>query len=234
MLTDGPALRSVLLDQGVLAGVGSQAVLIDLSTIDVPTSQEIAHAADVQSIQYVRGAVSGTPQVVREGSASLLISGNPAAITSVETVLTDIAPTLSIVGNNEEARVVKIMVNSLLGGTTQMLAEATVVCEAQGIPREIFLQVLESTVIASRFSSYKSAALLQRDYKPTFTTADMCKDMTLATELGASVGVTLPIANLVREQLEAACTAGYQSHDFLSLICLLQLLSGQSPDINGD
>lgn len=234
MLSDGPAVRSVLLGLGVVSNMREEATLVDLSTIDVSTSQDLARTADQHGIHYVRGAVSGTPAVVREGTASLLLSGDPTAILSIERVLREIAPTFSVLGTHEEARVVKILINSMLGGTAQMLAEATVACEAQGIPRETLLNALESTVIASRFSTYKSQALQERDFRPTFTTADMRKDLNLATDLARSVGVVMPVADLVGKQLDATCNAGFQSQDFLSLICYLQQSSGVAPDISGD
>ncbi len=56
--------------------------------------------------------------------------------------------------------------------------------EASGISRDTLLSALDSTVIASKFLSYEGGALKNRDHAPTFTTADMAKDMTLATGQG--------------------------------------------------
>lgn len=230
MLTNGTALRAVLLDGGGISAMKDGATLVDLSTVDVPASEAIAAAASARGIHYVRGAVSGTPPVVRAGNASLLLSGPAEALAAAAPVLDDIASAHSVVGSAEEARVVKIAVNSMLGGTMQMLAEAVAMAEASGVDRQVFLDALDGTVISSRFVTYKGAALRSRDYAPTFTTADMKKDMTLAKEQGEAVGVPMSIATGVIDALTAAIEAGYGAEDFLSLYRVVQQKSGLAVD----
>ena len=201
MLTHGEALTSVLLEQGALEAMKTGSTLVDLSTVDVASSERIASAAESLGVRYLRGAVSGTPPVVRAGNAALLLSGPADAIDAAAPVLDDITTAHSVVGDSEQARVVKIAVNSMLGGTMQLLAEATVMAEAAGVDRSVFLDALDSTVMASRFVSYKGAALRTRDYAPTFTTSDMKKDMTLAADLAQSNGVATPVGSAVLTQL---------------------------------
>ncbi len=230
MLTNGQALTSVLLEQGALASMQPGATLVDLSTVDVSSSGQIAAAAEARGVKYLRGAVSGTPAVVRDGAASLLLSGPADALTAAAAVLADVASKHSVVGDAEQARVVKIAVNSMLAGSMQLLAEATVMAEAAGVERTVFLDALDSTVMASRFVSYKGAAMRTRNYQPTFTTVDMSKDMTLASDLARSFGVPLPVGEAVLAQLAAAVDAGYGADDFLSLLRVEQAASGRAVD----
>ena len=127
--------------------------------------------------------------------------------------------------------IVKIGINAMLGGTTQMLAESVAMAEASGVPREVFLDAVDASVLGSRFMSYKCAALRARDYNPTFTTTDMKKDLTLATDQAASVGMSAPLAHIVLDQLGRAIDAGYGADDFLALFCLQQQEAGQDRDI---
>jgi 3-hydroxyisobutyrate dehydrogenase-like beta-hydroxyacid dehydrogenase len=231
MLTHGAALRSVLLDGGALAAMAPGATLVDLSTVDVASSQAVAEAADAAGVKYVRGAVSGTPPVVRSGAASLLLSGPADALTAAHAVLVDLTPNHAVVGDREQARVVKIAVNSMLGGTMQLLAEATVLAEASGVDRSVFLDALDATVMSSRFVTYKGVALRSRDYAPTFTTVDLQKDLRLAQTLADASGVALPAGSAVLGQVAAAVEGGYGADDFLSLLCVEQLASGLEPDL---
>ena len=231
MVTHGQALRSVLLEQGALAAMAPGSVLVDLSTVDVASSQAVAAAAEAAGVDYVRGAVSGTPPVVRGGNAALLLSGTSDAIAKAKPVLDELAPNHVIVGEGEQARIVKIGINAMLGGTTQMLAESVAMAEASGVPREVFLDAVDASVLGSRFMSYKGAALRGRDYTPTFTTTDMKKDLTLANDQAAAVGMSAPLFALVLAQLGAAIEAGYGADDFLSLFCLQQEAAGQPTDI---
>ena len=231
MLTHGEALTSVVLEQGALEAMRAGSTLVDLSTVDVASSERIASAAQALGVRYLRGAVSGTPPVVRAGNAALLLSGPADAIDAAGPVLDDITAAHTVVGDAEQARVVKIAVNSMLGGTMQLLAEATLMAEAAGVERSVFLDALDSTVMASRFVSYKGAALRDRDYAPTFTTSGMLKDMALAADLAQSNGVGLPVGRAVLTQLAKAVDAGYGPDDFLSLFCVEQAEAGQPVDL---
>ena len=230
-LTDGPALVDVLLDQGGLAALAPGTTLVDLSTVDVASSERVAAAAAEHGIAYVRGAVSGSPLVVRSGAASLLLSGPADAIASARDVLADVTAALHVLGEGEQARVVKIAVNSMLGATMQLLAEATVLVESAGVEREAFLDALDGTVMASRFVSYKGAALRARDYAATFRMIDMRKDLDLAVSLGAASGVPLPVASAVLARTEEAVAAGYADDDFLALVCVEQAAAGRAVDL---
>jgi 3-hydroxyisobutyrate dehydrogenase-like beta-hydroxyacid dehydrogenase len=231
MLTNGAALRSVLIDQGALDAMAPGSVLVDLSTVDVTSSLEVAAAAATHGIAYLRGAVSGTPPVVRGGNAALLLSGPADALSAALPVLEELAPRHVLVGEGEEARVVKIGINAMLGGTMQMLAESVAMAEAAGVPRTVFLDAVDASVLGSRFMSYKGAALRERDYAPTFTTVDMRKDLTLARDQAAAAGLSAPLIAVVLEQLGRAVDAGYGADDFLSLFCLQQAEAGQPRDL---
>lgn len=231
MVMNGDALRSVLLEQGALAAMARGSVLVDLSTVDVESSEEIAAAAKAAGIAYVRGAVSGTPPVVRSGNAALLLSGDTQAIALAQPVLDELAPHHAVVGEGEQARVVKIAINAMLGGTMQLLAEAVAVAEASGVPRETFLDAVDVSVLGSRFIAYKGAALRGRDYAPTFSTSGMKKDLALATDQAARVGTRLPLAEVVLAQLSKAVESGYADDDFLSLMCLQQETGGVAKDV---
>ncbi len=222
MLTDGRALRAVLLEAGAVAAMQPGSLLIDLSTIDVATSVDIADACTLAGVEYVRGAVSGTPPVVRSGNATLLLSAAPESLEAAQPYLADITPSTIVLGAREESRVVKIAINGMLAGTMQLLAEATLLAEASGVSREDFLAALDGSVLGSRFISYKGAALKVNNFEATFTTRDMAKDVSLAIDQAAAVGVAAPAAIMVRDQLAAAIEAGYGALDFASLFTLLQ------------
>jgi 3-hydroxyisobutyrate dehydrogenase-like beta-hydroxyacid dehydrogenase len=230
ILTDGQALRDVLLDRGAVAAMREGSTLVDLSTVDVASSRAVSAAAAARGVRYVRGGVSGTAAVVGSGAAGLLLSAPPDALDAARPVLDDITTRQVVVGEDEEARVVKLAVNMLLAGTTQVLAEAVVMAEASGVPRETVLDAMDSTVMSSAFLTYKGGALRSRDYTTTFRTDDMRKDARLALEQAQAVGVPMPVMDGVRAQLDAACDRGWADDDFLVLARLVQQRAGRPVD----
>jgi 3-hydroxyisobutyrate dehydrogenase-like beta-hydroxyacid dehydrogenase len=222
MLTDGVALRSVMIDHGAIAAMSAGSCLVDLSTVDIASSEAVADKATHHGVLYLRGAVSGTPSVVRAGASGLLLSGPTAAYDAARAVLTEITDLHVVLGDREESRVVKLAVNLILAGTMELLAEAMVMSEASGVPREVLLDALDSTVISSRFLTYKAAALRARDYSATFRAVDMYKDVSLAVDQASSAGIPMPTTLCVRDQLAAVCSAGWADDDFMAVTRLLQ------------
>ncbi|CUR55507.1 putative 6-phosphogluconate dehydrogenase [metagenome] len=230
ILTDGHALRDVLIGLGTVAAMKPGTLLIDFSTVDVPSSEAVATEAASRGVLYLRGGVSGTAAVVTAGNAGLLLSGPGQAIAAAGPVLDEISAHQVVVGTGEESRIIKLAANMLLAGTMQVVAEAVVMAESSGVPRGVVLDALDSTVMSSKFLTYKGSALRSRDYDATFRTADLRKDVTLALGQAAGVGVPMPVTENVRAQLDAACEQGWAEDDFLSLVRLAQRLADQPVD----
>lgn len=230
VVTDGAALRSIFDDQGALAAMNPGVCLVELSTIDVASSAHLAAACAGRGLAYVSGAVSGTAAVVRAGAAGLLLSGSESSLATAEGLLADLSPNRVVVGAAEEAKVAKLATNMLLAATMQGLSEALVMAEAAGLSRESLLTALDSTVLSSRFLSFKGGALRAREYAATFRTADLLKDVDLALDQAAPGGLSLPATATIRDGLVRAVDAGYAEDDFLSMLKVIQAESGQPVD----
>jgi 3-hydroxyisobutyrate dehydrogenase-like beta-hydroxyacid dehydrogenase len=235
ILTDGRAVRSVLADGGVVAAMPPGSVLVELSTIDAESMAAVGRAGAEHGVAIVSGAMSGTPAVIARGAAAAVLSGPPAAIAAATPAIEAFTARIVTFGEDlAEAKLLKIGVNAFLAGTMELIAESVVLLEASGVARESFARALAGTVLRSAFTDYKVEALLARDYRPTFTTSDLRKDVLLAVAQGDRVGVPLPIATQMLDLLQAALDEGYGAHDFLSLVPRLQAASGAAPDDVGE
>ena len=191
-LADDAAIESVVLgDHGVFTHPRPETVLVDMSTISVTASRRVAQAADEVGVHYLRAPLSGNPGAIRSGKAAVIVSGPAAVAREHESLLTSIAPTLRYVGEGERARVMKLVLQVLIGGTAELLAEALVLGEAAGIERGLLLDVVGASVVGSAFVEYKTEPLLQDDYSATFTTAMMEKDVDLVLDLSDEVRETI-------------------------------------------
>jgi len=125
---------------------------------------------------------------------------------------------VTYVGEGEAARLVKIAHNVFLGVVIQSLAEITVLAERGGVSRAAFLQFLNESVMGSAFSRYKSPALVNLDFHPTFTTVLLRKDLQLGLSAGKELGVPMPLAAATDMLIAQAIGAGYTSEDFATLV----------------
>jgi 3-hydroxyisobutyrate dehydrogenase-like beta-hydroxyacid dehydrogenase len=234
MVSDDKALRAVTLgDGGLLRTGGPGRTLIDMSTVSVDCSREAAGAAGKTGVAYLRAPVSGNPSVVEAGNLAIIVSGDREAFDAVSAPLADIGPHVFYVGEEDEARVLKLALNLMIAGTAQLMAEALVLGEANGLDRATILEVMGGSAIGSPFVKYKTDALVADNYTSTFPTQGMYKDLGLALDAGNAVGASLPVTALVRQFLQACISSGMADADFMALLPRLQRDSGREPALVG-
>ncbi|WP_346055824.1 NAD-binding protein [Amycolatopsis dongchuanensis] len=125
---------------------------------------------------------------------------------------------MTYVGDGEVARLVKIAHNVFLGVVTQSLAEITVLAEKGGTSRAAFLEFLNNSVMGSVFSRYKTPALVNLDFTPTFTMPLLRKDFDLGLAAARDLEVPMPVAAATAQLVWEAIGAGSRENDFAELL----------------
>lgn len=231
MVADSRALAELTLaSEGGLAHAapGAGRTLIDMSTVSVQVSEEVATAARASGVSYLRAPVSGNPAVVRAGNLTILASGDEAVFKGAEALLLDIGPQVFYAGEGEAARVIKLALNLMVAGTTELLAECIALAEAHDVRRDTLLEIVGASAVASPLVKYKIPPLLANDYSSTFTSRLMRKDLDLALESAAAGGVPLPVTSVVQQLLQGCISTGLGDLDFMSLLIRLQREAGQA------
>ena len=125
-----------------------------------------------RGVALLAAPVSGNPKVVDAGQAdgrrlrpARRVGGARARYLEL------LGAGVTYVGEGERARLVKICHNLMLGVVAQSLAEITVLAEKGGVSRAAFLEFLNNSVMGSMFTRYKTPAIVNLDFTPTFTPA---------------------------------------------------------------
>jgi 3-hydroxyisobutyrate dehydrogenase-like beta-hydroxyacid dehydrogenase len=224
-LPDDAALESVA--ESVIDAARPGTVLADTSTVSPEASARVAARAGRASVEYLRSPVSGNPVVVRAGNVAFIVSGPPAALEAAEPVLRAIGSTVHVVGDAEQARVVKLATNLIIAGLAELLAEALVLGESSGVSRAALLETIGESAAGAPFVKYKTEPLLRDDYSATFTSALMEKDLDLVLGAAAASGVQLPLAGELKQLVHSTVEAGYADDDFMALFLRLRSASDQ-------
>jgi 3-hydroxyisobutyrate dehydrogenase-like beta-hydroxyacid dehydrogenase len=214
---DADLLEVTLGDAGLLRQPTSPTYLVDSSTVSDETSELVRRVAAERGTILLAAPVSGNAKVVTAGKLSIAVSGPPDAFDEVRALLALIGG-VTYVGEKDVARLVKLAHNVFLGVVTQSLAEATVLAQRGGVSRAAFLEFINGSVLGSTFTRYKSPALVNLDFTPTFTTTLLRKDFDLGLAAARALGVPLPVAAVTHHLVQAAVGRGHGHEDFAALL----------------
>jgi 3-hydroxyisobutyrate dehydrogenase-like beta-hydroxyacid dehydrogenase len=217
-ITEGP--------DGLLAGFSAGKVLVDMSTVSPAVSRALAAKIREKGADMVDSPVSGSVITLQEGKLSVMVGGRRETFERVKPLLLDIGPKVTHVGDNGLALSMKIATNLSLA--VQMLAfcEGVLLAEKSGIAREVAVDVLTHSAVASPMIQYRGPFVLQQPPEAWFDVNMMQKDMLLAMELGRQLNVPLPTTAVSNEFLTAARGMGWEKKDFAVVFDVLARMSG--------
>jgi 3-hydroxyisobutyrate dehydrogenase len=220
MVSTTDDLKEVLFgDAGLLSGSQKPKVVVDSSSISQEGSAEIRQRLEALGIAYLCAPVSGNAKVAKAGKLLVVASGPKPLYDQVEPFLAAMARKVMWVGEGELARVWKIAHNTMFGVVIQNLCEITVLAEKAGIPRHVFLESINDSVLGSMYTRYKTPVLTNLTFENvTFTPKLLLKDMDLGLSAAKAHGVAMPSAAATRESVARLVGRGYDDIDFSVLL----------------
>src|ERR1700712_1138287 len=220
MVSASDDLPSVMTGEGGLLTDPSRTprIIVDSSTVSAEASEVVRRRAEEAGAVLLAAPVSGNPKVIKAGKLTVAVSGPRDAFEEVEPLLSLFGRGVTYVGDGEVARLVKICHNVFLGVVIQSLAEIPVLAERGGVSRAAFLEFLNDSGMGSTFTRYKSPALVNLDFSPTFTMPLLRKDFDLGLAAAHDLEVPMPIAAATAQLVAGAVGAGHRDEDFATLI----------------
>jgi 3-hydroxyisobutyrate dehydrogenase-like beta-hydroxyacid dehydrogenase len=227
MVTNVPALRAVGEgEDGIIAGLGPGKVWVDMTTAAPAVSRELAERVQETGADMVDAPVSGSVSTLEEGRVSIMVGGNEETFRRVEPILLDIGPKVTRVGDNGQALLLKIAINLSLHVQMVAFCEGLLLAEKDGIDREVALDVMLGSVIASPMLKYRAPFILDMPDEAWFNVNMMQKDMLLALEAGRQLDVPMPTTAITNEFLTAARAMGLEHNDFAVVYEVLAEMAG--------
>jgi 3-hydroxyisobutyrate dehydrogenase-like beta-hydroxyacid dehydrogenase len=205
---------------GVASGGTAPSVVVDCSTVSAEASSHVRKELAASGCALLAAPVMGNPKVAAVGRLTFAVSGSRAAFDTVSPYLDILGAGATYVGDGELARTVKLCHNLMLGVVTQTLAEVTVLAEKSGVSRQALLACLNNSVMGSTFSRYKTPALVNLDFHPTFTSSLLRKDFDLGLAAARQHEVPMPVASAVHQLVQSLVGYGFGEDDFATLLVL--------------
>jgi 3-hydroxyisobutyrate dehydrogenase len=228
MVSTTKDLKQVLFGPGGLVTTSIKPkMVVDSSSISQEGSAEVRKELEALGIGYLCAPVSGNAKVAKAGLLLVVSSGPRDLYNIAEPYFQAMAKKCMWIGEGELARVWKIAHNTMFGVVIQNLCEITVLAEKAGIPRHLFLESINDSVLGSMYTRYKTPVLTNLNFEQvTFTPELLLKDMDLGMAAAKAHGVVMPSAAATRESIARMVGRGYGDIDFSALLIEIAKDSG--------
>jgi 3-hydroxyisobutyrate dehydrogenase-like beta-hydroxyacid dehydrogenase len=227
MVTNSAALEAIVEGpDGILAGLKPGQIYVDISTVSPEYSRQVAAKVRAKGADMLEAPVSGSVITLQQGNLSVMVGGRKETFEKVKPVLLDIGPKVTYVGDNGLALVLKVASNLSLAVQMLAFSEGVLLAEKSGISREIAVEVLTNSAIASPMIKYRGPFVLKLPAEAWFNVNMMQKDMLLALELGRKLNVPMPTTAISNEFLTAARGIGLVEQDFAVVFDVLAGMCG--------
>src|SRR6202790_602235 len=177
---------------GVFANARRGALVIDLSTVNPKTSQELSRLGSERGVHVLDVTISGSTPAAEQGALTLFGGGDQGCFAAAESIFRVIARKYFYLGSSGSGATMKLVVNALLGIGMQAIAEAVALGEKAGLDRNRLLDVLSETAVVAPAHIGKLKRPKKSDYSPQFPLRLMNKDFGLILNLAAAVGARMP------------------------------------------
>ncbi|GAF12109.1 3-hydroxyisobutyrate dehydrogenase [Bacillus sp. JCM 19046] len=207
-------------ENGLLAKVPQDVILVDTSTVAPDLENRIGAEADKKDISFLAAPVSGGVVGAENRTLTFMVGGPKEILELVQ-------PHLAIMGSNifhiseqyDSGTNAKLINNLLIGFYTAGVAEALTLAEKSGLNLDFLYNVLNVSYGQSRIyeRNYKSF-MAKNDYEPGFSLKLLNKDLRFAMELAEGHGIQLPISQALVDLYADAERAGLGDKDMSVLV----------------
>ncbi len=201
-------------------------IYMDTSTISISASSQAALWLSENHIDYLRVAVSGNNHMALAAQLTVLSSGKKEIYDQAHELLTCWGPKVLYLGLQEQARLMKLVVNLMIAQTSAMLAEGLTLGRQGNLDWQDMWEVITNSAVGSPIMKAKMAQLGkplgERDFSPTFTVEQMIKDLSLINQAAEDFGSPIEQTKMTLGWMKQAIQDGEGQLDYAAIIRVLE------------
>ncbi|KAB2730577.1 NAD(P)-dependent oxidoreductase [Brucella intermedia] len=229
MLTDGPAVRDVLFEQGVAAVLKKGSIVIDMSSISPDFAREHSKRLEATGVNHIDAPVSGGVVGAQEGTLAIMAGGDEAVIASVTDVFKPLGR-LTRVGPSGAGQLAKLANQQIVAVTIGAIAEAMVLVEKGGGSRAAFRDAIRGGFCESRILELHGKRMIDRNFEPGGTSRIQLKDLNSILKTAGDLSLKLPLTETVREAFATFVEDGGGKKDHSALLLHIEKLNDVPQD----
>ncbi len=220
MLSDPDALEAVVFGpDGVAAGMGETATLVEMSTVGPAAVRTLAQRLPA-GVEMLDAPVLGSVRQATDGTLKIFVGGEARALERCRPVLERMGRVTHL-GPLGAGASMKLVANSVLGTLMTGLAEALALADSFGLDQAVVLDLLAESPIGATVKS-KRANIEAGEYPANFKLSLAAKDLALVSQAASDAGLELRLAPAARAWLEQVEQAGLGDADYSAVIAAVR------------
>ncbi|CAG2106285.1 unnamed protein product [Medioppia subpectinata] len=216
-------------DNGVLSKVKSGTLLIDSSTIDPQTSQEVCKASQSKGAVFMDAPVSGAVPAARAATLTFMVGGNASEVEAIRELLLCMGKNVIHCGAVGSGAAAKICNNMMLAISMIGTSETLNLAKRLGLDPKLMTQILNvssgrswSSEVYNPVPGIGENLPAGNDYNGGFMTRLITKDLGLAQTAATRANAPTPLGTLSHQLFRLMLNNGYSSKDFSSVYKFIQ------------
>lgn len=193
-------VREVILGpDGVLAGCRPCNIIVDMTTSEPALAEEIARAAEAKGVAAIDAPVSGGDIGARDGTLSIMLGGDAAAIKALQPCWQAMGKTFIRHGGPGAGQHAKLVNQILIAGNMIGVCEGLLYAHRAGLDPEKLLQSVSGGAAGSWSLANLGPRIIAGDFQPGFMVEHFVKDLGIALDEAARMRLSLPGLALARQ-----------------------------------
>jgi len=219
MLSNDAVMRAIGLSGPLLEKAKKGLIHVNMATISAAFARELQAAHKSAGLSYISAPVFGRPDMAAAAQLVIVAGGDAAAIAAMQPVFDAISARTVPVGEAaEKANLFKIAGNFMIASEMQSIGEAFALLRKGGVDPAAFHEVLSGRLFTGAVFKNYGLMVLNHQYEPAgFALTLGLKDINLAREAAAALGVTMPTADLAKANYDQALAWGWQDKDWSAI-----------------
>lgn len=208
-------------DEGLLAGAGEGALLIDMSTISPLVTKELAREASERGVKTLDAPISGGEPGAIAGELAIMVGGDEAEFERAKPVFEAMGTPVHV-GEAGSGQIVKACNQIIVGIVLEGVSEALVLGSKAGVDPAKIIQAVSGGLAGTKVMDQKRDKFLEHDFDPGFRIELHHKDLGIALATAREVGVPLPVTALVDQMLQELEVKGRGDLDHSALLSVIE------------
>lgn len=225
MLSDGNAVGSVLIDQGVADVLKAGAVVIDTSSIAPPTARQHAEMLAKRQAHHIDAPVSGGVVGAEAGTLAIMAGGDGDVIERLADIFSALGR-VTHVGPSGAGQICKLANQQIVAITIGAVAEAMMLVEAGGADRGKFRDAIRGGFAESRILELHGKRMVDRAFQPGGVSRLQLKDLDAVAAMAELFALDLPLTSVIRNEFSDFVADGHGETDHSGLLLHLEKING--------